>query len=73
MRVGWIILGSCESKIESASIHPIVNNERRVMTLFTYVERYPKLSGFKPKRLFFLTRLIGWIIKQKHINVILEA
>jgi hypothetical protein len=51
----------------------ILIEEGLIMTLFTYTERYPKLSGFKPKKPPFLTRLIGWILKQKHVNVILEA
>lgn len=51
----------------------ILIEEGPMMTLFTYAVRYPTLSHIKPKKHPFIPRLIGWILKQKHVNVILSA
>lgn len=51
----------------------IIMEEGPIMTLFTYVVRYPKFNNIKLEKPSFILRMIGWISKQKNINIILNA
>ena len=51
----------------------VLIEEGLMMSLFTYTLANPKIRGLKPKTPPFLLRLINWILKQKHVNIILDA
>jgi hypothetical protein len=51
----------------------VLIEEGLLMTLFTYVIANPNLRGIDKKVPLFILRLIGWIQKQKNMNIILEA
>jgi energy-coupling factor transporter ATP-binding protein EcfA2 len=51
----------------------VLIEEGLMMSLFTYTLANPKIRGLKSKTPPFLLRLISWILKQKHVNIILDA
>jgi hypothetical protein len=51
----------------------VLIEEGLTMSLFQYSIFFPKFRGTKPKAPFFLPNLIGWIFKQKHMDIILDA
>lgn len=51
----------------------VLIEEGLMMSLFEYTLVNPKIEGLKPRIPPFLSRLIGWVLKQNHVNIILDA